>query len=147
MMEVKDVVANKDVAMMILQKNIQSAKTPEEREQYEKQVFELHQGKEMVIKSMQQIVEKCTDSKEAMHDILHGKSQEYASLEYKEVVEHYREKCFNWHETKYQSSMDHLYIFANLLHKKVPVERIKNAIDEVGAAMRAKMEKESVMEQ
>ncbi|XP_058271514.1 legumain-like [Hemibagrus wyckioides] len=147
MMEVQDVVANKDVAMMILQKKIQSAKTPEEKEQFEKQMFELHQGREMVIKSMKQVVEKCTDSDEAMQEILHGRSQAYASREYKEVVEHYREKCFDWHEAKYQSSMDHLYLFANLLDKKVSVERIKNAIDEVGAAMRAEKEKESTMGQ
>lgn len=43
MMEVQDIVANKDVAMMILQKKIQSAKTPEEKEEFEKQMFELHQ--------------------------------------------------------------------------------------------------------
>ncbi|KAG7321446.1 hypothetical protein KOW79_015861 [Hemibagrus wyckioides] len=116
-------------------------------EQFEKQMFELHQGREMVIKSMKQVVEKCTDSDEAMQEILHGRSQAYASREYKEVVEHYREKCFDWHEAKYQSSMDHLYLFANLLDKKVSVERIKNAIDEVGAAMRAEKEKESTMGQ
>lgn len=58
----------------------------------------------MIIKSMKQIVEKCTDSDEAMQEILHGRSQAYASREYKEVVEHYREKCFDWHVTKVEIS-------------------------------------------
>ncbi|TSL04279.1 Legumain [Bagarius yarrelli] len=141
-MEIGDVVANKDVPMAMLQKRIQSAKTPEQRALYEKQLFELHQGKQRVIQSMQRIVEKCTDSNEAFQQVLHGQSQAYATKEYKEVVEHYREKCFDWHETKYLSSMDHLYLFANLLEMEVSVERIKNTIEEVGAAMRAEMQQD-----
>lgn len=43
MMDVPDLVANRDVCMVLLQKKIQNAKTPEEREQFEKQKFELHQ--------------------------------------------------------------------------------------------------------
>lgn len=42
-MEVRDVVANKDVHLVILQKKIESAKTPEEKERFEKQKFELLQ--------------------------------------------------------------------------------------------------------
>ncbi|XP_017347726.1 legumain [Ictalurus punctatus] len=141
-MDARDFVANKDVAIAILQKKIQSAKTPEEKERFEKQKFELLQGKELVIKSMKQIVTKCTDSPEDADQVLHGKSKSYTRPEYKEVAEYYKEKCFNWHETKYQSAMDHLYLFANLLEKNVTVERIKNAIDEVGVAMKTEMEKE-----
>lgn len=39
----RDIVANKDVAFVILQKKIQSAKTPEEKERYEKERFDLMQ--------------------------------------------------------------------------------------------------------
>ncbi|KAB5548861.1 hypothetical protein PHYPO_G00060580 [Pangasianodon hypophthalmus] len=141
-MEVQDVVANKDAHIVILQKKIQSAKTPEEKERFEKQKFELLQGREMVINSMRQIVTKCTDSAEVTERVLHGKSRAYSSLEYKEVAEYYKEKCFDWHDTKYQSAMEHLYLFANLLEEKVTVERIKKAIDEVGVAMKAKKEEE-----
>lgn len=42
-MDARDFVANKDVAIAILQKKIQSAKTPEEKERFEKQKFELLQ--------------------------------------------------------------------------------------------------------
>ncbi|XP_027012888.1 legumain-like [Tachysurus fulvidraco] len=141
MMDVPDLVANRDVHMMLLQRKIQNANTPEEREQFEKQKFELHQGRDLVVQSMQQIVEKCTDSNEAFQEVLHGQSKAYSTKQYKEVAEHYREKCFDWHDKKYQTVMDHLYLFANLLDKKVTVERIKNAIEEVGTDMRAKMEK------
>ncbi|KAM9451662.1 legumain-like isoform 1-T2 [Clarias gariepinus] len=138
----RDIVANKDVAFVILQKKIQSAKTPEEKERYEKERFDLMQGRELVIKSMNQIVTKCTNSPEEFEKILHGKSKAHGTREYKEVAEHYKEKCFNWHETKYHSAMEHLYLFANLLEEKVSVERIKSAIDEVGEEMKTKMENE-----
>ncbi|MCI4386544.1 hypothetical protein PGIGA_G00063620 [Pangasianodon gigas] len=141
-MEGQDIVANKDVHMVILQKKIQSAKTPEEKERFEKQKFELLQGRELVINSMRQIVTKCTDSAEVTERVLHGKSRAHTSLEYKEVAEYYKEKCFDWHDAKYQSAMEHLYLFANLLEEKVTVERIKKAIDEVGVAMKAKKEEE-----
>lgn len=49
---------------------------------------------------MHQIVTKCAGSPEATEKILHRKSGAYSSQEYKEVAEHYKEKCFNWHETK-----------------------------------------------
>lgn len=39
----RDIVANKDVAFVILQKKIQSAKTPEEKGRYEKERFDLMQ--------------------------------------------------------------------------------------------------------
>lgn len=42
-MEARDIVANKDVARVLLQKKIQSAKTPEEKEKFEKEMFELMQ--------------------------------------------------------------------------------------------------------
>ncbi|XP_060792199.1 legumain-like [Neoarius graeffei] len=141
-MEVQDVVANKDVAVVILEKKIQNAKNPEEKERFEKEKFELLQGRELVIKSMKQIVAKCTDSPEVAERVLNGKSQAYSRPEYKEVAEYYKGKCFNWHESKYQSAMHHLYLFANLIEEKVTVERIKNAIDEVGGAMRAEKELE-----
>lgn len=63
-----------------------------------------HQGKELVIKSMKQIVTKCTDSPEDADQVLHGKSKSYTRPEYKEVAEYYKEKCFNWHETKVEIS-------------------------------------------
>lgn len=42
-MEARNIVASKDVPIEILQRKIQSAKTSEEKEQYEKQIFELMQ--------------------------------------------------------------------------------------------------------
>ncbi|KAI5096661.1 legumain precursor [Silurus meridionalis] len=131
-MEVKDIVPSKDVRMVTLQRKIESAKSPEERERFEKEKFELLQGREQVIKSMREIVSKCTNSNEEVEKIMHGKSHAYTTREYKEVAEYY----------KYQSAMEHLYLFSNLLEEKVTVERIKTAIDEVGAAMRAEKKKE-----
>lgn len=42
-MEAQTIVASKDVPIEILQRKIQSAKTSEEKEQYEKQILELMQ--------------------------------------------------------------------------------------------------------
>ncbi|KAL7853825.1 hypothetical protein AOLI_G00206690 [Acnodon oligacanthus] len=40
-------------------------------------------------------------------------------------------KSFNWHDPKYQTALQHAYVFANLIKKKVPVERIEAGIHEV----------------
>ncbi|KAL6470071.1 hypothetical protein MHYP_G00211900 [Metynnis hypsauchen] len=130
-MEPQDCVASHDVPVAILQKKILSAKSPEDKARFEKELDELIQAREIVRDAVHQIVEKCTDSPEQAQQVLKGKSSAYSSEKYKEVVEYFKKKGFNWHDPKYQTALQHLYVFANLLEEKVPVERIKAAIDEV----------------
>ncbi|XP_017554107.1 legumain-like isoform X2 [Pygocentrus nattereri] len=130
-MEPKDCVASHDVPVAILQKKILSARSPEDKARFEKELDELIQAREIVRDAMNQIVEKCTDSPEEAQQVMKGKSSAHSSKTYKEVVEYFRKKGFNWHDPKYQTALQHLYVFANLIEKKVPVERIKAAIDEV----------------
>ncbi|XP_066501240.1 legumain-like [Hoplias malabaricus] len=137
-MEPQDCVASPDVPVVILQKKIQSAKSPEDKAKFEKQLDDLTQARELVKASMRQIVEKCTDSPEQAQKVFNGKSSAYNSIEYKEVVEYLKAKALNWHDPKYQTALQQLYLFANLLEEKVPVERIKAAIDEVSAGLKAK---------
>ncbi|XP_072518147.1 legumain-like [Salminus brasiliensis] len=135
-MEPRDCVANQDVPVAILQKRILSAKSPEDKRKLEKKMDELMQSRELVRDVMHQIVEKSTDSAEHAHRVMNSKSSAYTSKPYKDVVEYFRAKSFDWHDPKYQTTLQHLYLFSNLLGEKVPVERIKAAIDEVTATLK-----------
>ncbi|KAI4878786.1 hypothetical protein NFI96_028781 [Prochilodus magdalenae] len=135
-MEPQDCVASPDVPVAILQKKILSAKSPEDKARYEKELDELIKAREVIRDSMHQIVEKCTGSPEQAQQVLNAKSSAYSTKEYKEVVEYFKNKGFNWHVPKYQTALQHLYLFANLIEEKVPVERIKAAIDEVSVNLR-----------
>lgn len=135
-MEPRDCVANQDVPVAILQKKILSAKTPEDKARYEKDLEELMRSKELVRDVVHKIVEKSTDSTEHAKRVMNAKSTAYSTKTYKEVVEYFRAKAFDWHDPKYQTALQHLHLFSNLLEENVPVERIKTAIDEVSATVR-----------
>lgn len=49
---------------------------------------------------MYKIVEKCTDNKEHAQRVWNGRSSAYCSKTYKEVLEHFRTSCFDWHDDK-----------------------------------------------
>ncbi|XP_007254229.1 legumain [Astyanax mexicanus] len=134
-MEPRDCVANQDVAVALLQKKILSAKSAEDKAKYEKEMAELMQSRELVRDVMHKIVEKSTDSPEEYEQVLHAKSTAYSTKEYKEVLEYFREHSLDWHNPKYQTLLQHLHLFSNLLEAKVPVERIKSSIDKVSAGL------------
>ncbi|XP_030638656.1 legumain [Chanos chanos] len=135
-MDIQDCVANKDVEVAILQKKIQSAKSPEEESRLKQELQDVMTTKEVIRDSVRHIVEKSADSPEQAERVLNSKSGDCMSRMYRDVVEYYKAKCFNWHEPKYQSAIHHMYLFANLCEEKIPVERIKSAIDEVSVGLK-----------
>ncbi|XP_051960941.1 legumain-like [Xyrauchen texanus] len=131
-----DTVPNLDATVSILQKQIISSKSPEEKASFENKLGEEMQARELIRDSILQIAEKATDSPEQAQRVQKSESTGYMRRTYKEVVEYYREKCFNWHESKYVTALKHLHVFANLCEEEIPVERIKSAIDEVSVTLK-----------
>ncbi|XP_051533017.1 legumain-like [Myxocyprinus asiaticus] len=139
-----DSVPSLDVSVSILQKQIISSKSPEEKARFENKLGEKIGDRELIRDSMLQIAKKATDSPEQAERVQKPDSTGYMCRTYKEVVEYYREKCFNWHEPKYESALKHLHILANLCEEEIPVERIKSAVDEVSVTLNERKLKDHV---
>ncbi|KAI1902697.1 hypothetical protein AGOR_G00018680 [Albula goreensis] len=127
-----DRVANPDVPVAILQKKIQSAESPAEKEKLEGELHELMQTREAIRDSVVQIIQKSTDSEEQAQRVQNAKSTEITNPKaYKDIVEYYKKKCFNFHEPKYEYALRQMSLLASLSQEQPSVERIKTAIDEV----------------
>ncbi|XP_051956598.1 legumain-like isoform X2 [Xyrauchen texanus] len=125
-----DSVPGSDVPVAILQKQISSSKSPEEKARLENKLSELMLARELIRGSMLQVVKKATYSPEQAKRVQKPDTTGHMCKAYKEVVEYYRVMCYNWHEPKYKSALQHFHMLANLCEENIPVERIKSAIDE-----------------
>ncbi|XP_036407416.1 legumain-like isoform X2 [Megalops cyprinoides] len=136
-MEVKDCVPNPDARVAVMQRRIQSAGSPAEKEKLERELHEHMQTREAVRASVIQVIEKATDSKEQALHVQSATSVDITNPKmYKEVVEYYKVKCFNWHEPKYEFAMHFMHLFANLCREQTSLERIKSAIDDVSESLK-----------
>lgn len=134
----QDVVVSSDVPIMILQKKIKSAKTPVEAEKLKNDLNELMRIREVIQRSVMEIIKKSTNSEEQTLRVQTGCAEVTNHKMYREVIEYYKVKCFNWHDSKYEYAVHQLHLFANLCEEKVPVERIKTAIDDVSENLKKK---------
>ncbi|KAG7461602.1 hypothetical protein MATL_G00192940 [Megalops atlanticus] len=136
-MEVKDCVANPDARVALLQRRIQSAGSHAEKEKLERELYEHMQTREAVRASVIQVIQKATDSKEQALHVQSAKSTDITNPKmYREVVEYYKVKCFNWHEPKYEFALQFMHLFANLCREQTSLERIKTAIDDVSESLK-----------
>nr|XP_043903921.1 legumain [Solea senegalensis] len=87
--------------------------------------------REMLADTMRQIAEKVTGSKLEAEVVLNQQAELSMHQCYKYAVRHYKHACFNWHETKYEYALRHLFVLVNLCERGYPVVSILEAMDSV----------------
>ncbi|RXM93072.1 Legumain [Acipenser ruthenus] len=96
----QEVVVSSDVPIMILQKKIKSAKTLVEAEKLKDDLNELMRIREVIQRSVMEIIKKSTNSEEQTLRVQTGCAEVTNHKMYREVIEYYKVKCFNWHDSK-----------------------------------------------
>uniref|UniRef100_A0A8D3DV75 Legumain n=1 Tax=Scophthalmus maximus TaxID=52904 RepID=A0A8D3DV75_SCOMX len=87
--------------------------------------------REMMAKTMRQVVEKVTGSELKAEQVLNERADLSQHRCYKDAVNHYKHNCFNWHKTEYEYSLRHLYALVNLCERGYPANSIQLAMDSV----------------
>ncbi|GCC30103.1 legumain-like isoform X2 [Chiloscyllium punctatum] len=131
-----EAVAQCDVPVAILQNQIKAAKDPEETAKLQKELDKLLETRELIRQTVQEIVKLATDSEEQAERI-HATKQHLTEKEnYYAAVEYFRVECFDWHKQEYEYARHQLSAFVNLCEERVPLTRIKEAIDQVSKKLK-----------
>ncbi|XP_067861317.1 legumain-like [Heptranchias perlo] len=136
MMTGMDSVPQCDVPVSILQHRINAAKDPEETAKLQKELEQLLERRELIRQTVQQIVRLSTDSEEQAERVLTAKQCLMERDNYRAAVEYFRVQCFDWHKQECEYARHQLSVFVNLCEERIPLARIKEAIDQVSEKLK-----------
>ncbi|XP_048410311.2 legumain-like [Stegostoma tigrinum] len=131
-----EAVAQCDVPVAILQNRIKAAKDPKEMATLQNDLDKLLETRELIQQTVQQIVKLATDSEEQAERILATKQHLTERENYYAAVEYFRVQCFDWHKQEYEYARHQLSAFVNLCEERVPLTRIKEAIDQMSKKLK-----------
>uniref|UniRef100_A0A3Q3EFB3 Legumain prodomain domain-containing protein n=1 Tax=Labrus bergylta TaxID=56723 RepID=A0A3Q3EFB3_9LABR len=79
--------------------------------------------REMLAATMRKIVDMVTGDRLRSEEVLneHAELSQYKC--YKAAMTHYKYTCFNWHKTKYEYALRHLYALVNLCERGYSADR------------------------
>ncbi|XP_065803731.1 legumain [Labrus bergylta] len=85
--------------------------------------------REMLAATMRKIVDMVTGDRLRSEEVLneHAELSQYKC--YKAAMTHYKYTCFNWHKTKYEYALRHLYALVNLCERGYSADSIQTAMD------------------
>ncbi|XP_038667674.1 legumain-like [Scyliorhinus canicula] len=125
-----------DVPVAILQNRIKAAKDPEETAKLQKDLDQLLETRELIQQTVQEVVRLATDSKEQAERVLTTKPHLTQRENYNAAVEYFRIRCFDWRKQEYEYARHQLSAFVSLCEERVPLTRIKEAIDRVSEKLK-----------
>ncbi|XP_048466098.1 legumain-like [Rhincodon typus] len=132
-----EAVAQCDVPVAILQNRIKAAKDPKQTAKLQNDLDKLLETRELIQQTVQEIVKLATDSEEQAERILTAKQHLTERENYYAAVEYFRVQCFDWHKQKqYEYALHQLSAFVNLCEERVPLTRIKEAIDQMSKKLK-----------
>ncbi|XP_072327271.1 protein NLRC3-like isoform X2 [Scyliorhinus torazame] len=125
-----------DVPVAILQNRIKAAQDPEETAKLQEDLDQLLETRELIRQSVQEVVRLATDSKEQAERVLTTKPHLTQRENYNAAVEYFRIHCFDWRKQEYEYARHQLSAFVSLCEERVPLTRIKEAIDRVSEKLK-----------
>lgn len=87
--------------------------------------------REVMAKTMRQVVEKVTGDKFKAEEILNERAELTQHHCYMAANRHFKYNCFNWHKTEHEYALRHLYALVNLCERGYPANSIQQAMDSV----------------
>uniref|UniRef100_UPI00398F22E4 legumain-like n=1 Tax=Pristiophorus japonicus TaxID=55135 RepID=UPI00398F22E4 len=129
-------VAQCDVPVAILQNRIKAAKYPEETAKLQKDLDQLLETRELIRQTVRQIVRLATDSEQQAERTLTTKQRLTERENYRAAVEYFQLQCFDWNKQEYEYALHQLSPFVNLCEERIPLIRIKEAIDQVSEKLK-----------
>lgn len=131
-----ETVAPCDVPVTLLENRIKAAKDPEEKEKLQKDLDHLLEVRELIRQTVREIVTLATDSEEQAERVLGPKKRLTERENYRSAVEYFQMRCFDWHNPEFEYALHQLSPFVNLCVEKIPLTRIKEAIDQVSEKLK-----------
>ncbi|KAI7797072.1 legumain-like isoform X2 [Triplophysa rosa] len=124
-----DLTSTHDVPFKILNHRIETETDAGRRQDLIRKLDALHRTKAKIERTVEAITRYFPSVAE---DELDGDYSSAIDLQdFKTVAEHFRTRCFNWHEEEFQMTLSYMHVFAHLCACGIEVEKIKEVITTV----------------
>ncbi|CAM9583202.1 legumain [Lampetra fluviatilis] len=132
---VKDAVPSPDVPLAILEHRLNAARDPEVASRIFADIQTLLQTRKRMEEVVRGIVGLCAATPEQAQHLLELRQDLNEHGCYRTAVTHFKSRCFNWSDQKYQYALRHLYVLLNMCEEKIPIGRIEEAMDKMCLAL------------
>ncbi|KAM9293884.1 legumain [Gastrophryne carolinensis] len=126
-----DLTPSPDVPMSILTRKFMATNDLTEARKLIAKIKALQEAKDLIQKVVKKLVSMVTDSDEMTEEILSDRLTLNDYSCYSAAAEHFKQRCFNWHNSQYEYSMRQLYTLVNLCESGYPLESIMQAMNNV----------------
>ncbi|XP_073466141.1 legumain-like [Aquarana catesbeiana] len=126
-----DLTPSPEVPMAILKSKLLATNDAAEALDILSRIKALQEAKALIEESVKKIVSLVTESDEITEEIFTDRLDINDRSCYRAAVEHFKKRCFNWHNPLYEFSMRRLYTLVNLCESGFPLESITRAMDNV----------------
>ncbi|KAG9330020.1 hypothetical protein JZ751_027618 [Albula glossodonta] len=133
--DIKDAVPSRDVPLVVQENLMKNETDPQKKETLKKRYENMKQTREKIDRAVQDIAARCPRSRLVGGRVTVGACPTPLK-ELKNVAEHFRTTCFNWHEEEMGYALSQMHILYNLCETGIDVASIKQAITHVGGKIR-----------
>ncbi|KAM3918403.1 legumain [Leptodactylus fuscus] len=126
-----DLIPSPDVPMTILKRKFMATNNIMEARGILSKITSLQGAKSLIKESVKKIVLLVAESDEMASEIFSDQMIINDMSCYRLAAEHFKMQCFNWHIPLYEYAMRELYTLVNLCESGYPLDRIKQAMDDV----------------
>ncbi|XP_006839624.1 PREDICTED: legumain [Chrysochloris asiatica] len=126
-----DLTPSPEVPLAIMKRKLMATNDLQETRDLLQKIDRHLEARHLIEKSVQRIISMLVTSEAELEECLTKRAEltEYSC--YQDAATYFRTHCFNWHSSKYEYALRHLYVLVNLCEKPYPVDRIKLAMDKV----------------